>query len=653
MYQRDLPYYEDYISIELQQYLLPYLTSIDGVEGLYQVGSVIRGENPLALAFMCQLYDRVKSELYKVLTQRREDRQFIDKTTSVLADFNRERNIDFLSEAYKTIIGKADLTGRVVVGPLRQSYATQSDGASVAPIPKHLDDFHVTLFGPPDDEKLSINAMNAYHRRLKEEPAIVAEILKNNLLHPKWGADHEDSKTPLHEDLCRANLNLSKCLNGTFHFFDDARQKQYELADSFLSYPIKRFAGLALPAPFLFYCDNPIPLHLYDFALHLFEHYANPDALTFYVPKLENEEEARYIRLMVHTAEEIIQASHPEYAIGTVRLIIVLENPRAVFRVHEMIDALYPYFLGASLGWHDYLGSTARLFKEDPNYRIPAKTDPDIVIKYIKASHELLVNVVGTRGGIKIGGMYGVLPTSTSLYSESFQVTLRGFFRDVVTQLKRNLSGYWVAHPDFIRIGIALAVAWETKLKGDEAPLKAMIDQLLNPKYAEEIWAFVQSDDIEGLNPTDPLYDRSLIVADLTPEEHTLNHHPDEVRYNVFQTLQYLTDWLSGNGCVALPATIQEIPVRVMDDLATAERSRWEVWHEIYHGRFSRETLIRIAHEEMNFIRRNLSNDSKKVQVHYTEENAKWYEVALHLMLKLMTDLNPVEFATELLMPFT
>ena len=84
---------------------------------------------------------------------------------------------------------------------------------------------------------------------------------------------------------------------------------------------------------------------------------------------------------------------------------------------------------------------------------------------------------------------------------------------------------------------------------------------------------------------SDLLYDRALLVADIKESSFIANNHPDEIRYNVFQSLQYLTDWLTGNGCVALPAQIEGIPIRVMDDLATAERSRWEVWHEIYHNR--------------------------------------------------------------------
>src|SRR3989338_1644021 len=105
--------------------------------------------------------------------------------------------------------------------------------------------------------------------------------------------------------------------------------------------------------------------------------------------------------------------------------MIVLENPRAIFQVNEIMDALHPYFVGASLGWHDYLASTARLFKNDGNYRIPVKADPDIVIKYIKSSHELLAQVVGSRGGIKIGGMYGILPIDNDFKSKSFQLALK------------------------------------------------------------------------------------------------------------------------------------------------------------------------------------------------------------------------------------
>jgi malate synthase len=488
---------------------------------------------------------------------------------------------------------------------------------------------------------------------MRSYPAIISEILAHSTLTPKWGADDEDSKTPLRADLISAGENLSSCFDGDLAFTDPKNQKTYTLESEKLSLPIKRFPGLALPCLFLFYHDNPIPLHLYDFALHLFRNWHHGHALAYYVPKLETEEEADYIHHMVQAAEQLIQKLHPEYILGSIRLFIVLENPRAIFRVNEIMDALHPYFAGASLGWHDYLASTARLFKEDGNYRIPVKADPNIVIKYIKASHDLLSEVVGSRGGIKIGGMYGVLPIDNELTGASFQLTLKGFIKDVVTQLKRNLSGFWVAHPDFVRMGLALVESFKLSQKGDASKLEAFVRGLLNPEHQEEILAFIRGPDLLGLPLDHPMYPRYLLVADIKESNFISNSDPEEIRYNVFQSLQYLTDWLSGNGCVALPAEIAGVPVRVMDDLATAERSRWEVWHEIHHGRISRDAFLKIVHEEMRFIRKDLSDGKKIVQVKYDSRTEKWYPIALKLMVQLMTAQKPVEFATELLLPFT
>ena len=606
-------------------------------------------ESKESLAYLCELYDSVKDELSTVLKRRILDRQFIDERVKALYHYNKEHGLEVDSSEYETILGLEDSEGRIVIGPLQENFAKTSKQKPVAKIPDYLKGNHVTLFGPPDSAKMCVNAMNAYHRILPDEPKVVEELLSKISDVPKWGADNEDSKTPMHDDLVSAGDNLTKCFNRNIDFSDE-RGKEYKLEREKLSLPIKRFPGLALPSFFLFYKKNPIPLHMYDFAMHMFANWNNPEALVFYVPKLENEEEARYIHNMLESAEKLIKARHPEYQIGTIRLMIVLENPRAILRVNEIMDELHPYFAGASLGWHDYLGSTARLFKEDGNYRIPVKADPDIVIKYIKASHDLLNTVVGPRGGIKVGGMYGILPAKNEMSGPSFQVTMKGYIKDVVTQLKRGLDGFWVAHPDFVRLGMALVAAWKQPTKEQ---LYQLVKSLLDEKYHAEIMSFIDGPDIEGLNVDDPRYVRSLLVADIKESTYIANNHPDEVRYNVFQSLQYLADWLSGNGCVALPAKVEGELVRVMDDLATAERSRWEVWHELYHGRFSLEEFLKIAHEELHFIRKDLSHDKKIVQVKWNDTNAKWYPVAFNLMLKLMTDKNPVEFAPQLLLPFT
>ncbi|HYX34805.1 MAG TPA: serine hydrolase [Oligoflexus sp.] len=648
----DIPYYEKFLSPGLKRYLLQRATPVSGRSGLMGVGPSGGLETADALQFLSELHDELLHDLNLVLESRDADRAFIDQRCLALTLFNEEQQRDFLSPAYQTVLGLEDGNGRIVFGPKRPDYV-KLGGEPIAPLPPYLQGPHVTLFGPPDTAKMAINAVNSYHRKLPNEPAIVEEILRDCPYLPKWGADDEDSKTPLRNDLIAAGENLSRCFDGTLTAADEGSGKKYELRKDRPALPIKRFPGLALPCAFLFKGETPVPLHLYDFALHVFHNWQRPEALVFYVPKLETEDEARYIHRMVSATETKLQKLHASYQKGTIRLMIVLENPRAIFRVHEIMDALYPYFAGASLGWHDYLASTARLFKEDRNYRIPSKTDPNIVIRYIKASHRLLADVVGPRGGIKVGGMYGVLPSSSDLASPSFQVTLKGYMKDVITQLKRKLSGFWVAHPDFVRIGLALVAAWEKRQAGQTGHLQTLIQSLLLAPHAEEVQRFVDGPDIEGLDPDHPLYARSLIVTDLKVDENTRNHRPEEIRYNVFQCLQYLADWLAGNGCVALPASLEGIPVRVMDDLATTERSRWEVWHEIRHGRFPLHDFLRIAFEELTFIRKDLSHAQKIVQVKWNEHTAQWYPIAFKLMLRFMTDEKPVEFVSELLLPFT
>lgn len=648
----EIEYFHDYISPSLAKYLLAQAVPVEGVNGLDEVGRGGGQETPESLTFLVKLYHHLKPELQRVLAQRTADRKFIDERAKACYALNQRLERDFLDPNYQTVLGLEDTHGRIVIGPKTPNFC-DAGGKPIAPIPAYLQGPHVTLFGPPDSAKMAINAMNAYHRKLIGEPPIIEELLRTHQSVPKWGADDEDSKTPLRGDLIEASLNLTACFQGALSVDDPETGKHYELAQDHLAVPIKRIPGIALPCMFLFADKNPIPLHLYDFALHLFNNWHNPQALAFYIPKLENEEEAHYIHAMVSTAERMIKELHPSYILGSIRLMIVLENPRAILRIHEIMDVLYPYFVGASLGWHDYLASTARLFKEDANYRIPVKADPYIVIKYIKASHTLLADTVGSRGGIKVGGMYGVLPLGTDITDPSFQVTLKGFFLDVLTQFKRDLTGFWVAHPDFVRLGLAIVEAWSMHLQNNPQPLRQLIHALFSPKYRQELEAFVEKPDVVGLEKSHPQYVRSLLVADIKESDFIPNHHPDEIRYNVFQTLQYLTDWLCGNGCVALPATIEQIPVRVMDDLATTERSRWEVWHELHHKRFPMEQFLQIAHEEMRFIRKDLSDAQKKVQVKWDIRTQKWYPVAFHLMLQLMTAEQPVEFATELLLPFT
>jgi len=659
-----IPAYAAFIPDPLREALVARAEPVPAVPGL-AVAPGLRAEFPRLeddglLSLVVEVHRAVRERLRDVLEQRRVDRAFIDEVTLACARDNLGRVIG--DPAWATVIGRRDARGRVVVGPLPVD--PHAPAWPVVVIPPHLAGPQVTLFGPPDSARLAINAMNAIHRRRPGEDPLVDELVRASGVVPRWGADSEDSKTPLARDLLEASDNLARCYDGTLVFEDPKTGRVYRIGEAGRSIPVKRFAGLALPDGAHLLDGEPLPLHLVELVRHLWLNRALPEALCFYVPKLENEEEAAYLAALVHAAEAAVLRRDASYRPGEVRLLVVFESPRAIFRIKEIARALHPYFLGGSLGWHDYLASTARLFRHDPGYRIPVKADPNIVIRHIRESHHILVRDLSTIGAMKIGGMYGVLFTDDD--PVSFEVSMVGFVRDIVTQMKRGLDGFWVAHPDFVRIGVALVEAWRRRTggaagaggDGGETLARLVAALVKDPDELAPLMAFVDAPDAPGLDPSDPRYARAVLAAELGVSDVIANDDPEEVRYNVFQALQYLADWLSGNGCVALPATMrtargEPVFVRVMDDLATTERSRWELWAEVRHGRVSLATFDRILDEEVAFLRHGEPSATRRPQVRWQGEAARWYPIAARLLRQLVTAAEPPEFVSELLLPFT
>ena len=634
--------YSDFLPPPLVAALAEQAVAVKGVPGLAVTASLLEDfpdvEHPDILAAIVEVYRSVGSELAAVLTQRKLDRDFVD------AHLSQGRSDD--------IIGARDGTGRVVVGPADTRIAMRP-----VSVPTFMQGPQVTLFGPPDSAKMSINAMNALHRKLPGEDPLVAKLVADSGHVPRWGADSEDSKTPMAHDLRLATRNLKGCYEHTLAFDDPNNGKSYRLEKDGLALPVKRIPGLALPDGDHRLDGQPLPLHLVELVQHIWLNRELPQSRVLYFPKLENDEEAAYLAHAIDAAERAVARRFEDYPLGSVRVILVFENPRAIFRIREMGEALYPYFMGGSLGWHDFLASTARLFRHDPVYRIPVKADPDIVIRNIRESHSILVRDLGPAGALKIGGMYGILYQSGDI--ASFAACMVGYIRDVVTQLKRGLDGFWVAHPDFVRIGIALVEAWRQQQAAPTSTVLHDLVRALVPLESEHpaLLAFIDGPDIEKLDESDSRYLRAVLASEIGLSPVIANDDPEEVRYNIFQALQYLADWLSGNGCVALPTKLKlgdkPVFVRVMDDLATTERSRWEVWAEVHHGRVSMETFEQILAEEVDFIRTGQATEVKRTEVAWDGEAARWYPMAVRLLRQLMTEPDPPEFVTELLMPFT
>ena len=176
-----------------------------------------------------------------MLNQRRVDRAALDART---AECNAENeNTPFHSETYQTVIGWRNEGGQILVGPPETSVTPR-----LVDVPAFLSGYQVTLFGPPDTRKMAINAMNALHRKMPDEAAVISELVNASEDVPRWGADSEDSKTPMVDELITANENLAACFARTIEFNDKKRGKRYALNLNAYQYRLNVFQDYPSPA---------------------------------------------------------------------------------------------------------------------------------------------------------------------------------------------------------------------------------------------------------------------------------------------------------------------------------------------------------------------------------------------------------------------
>lgn len=615
---------------------------VPGVPGLAMAPG-LRASSPLltddALAAVCEVYRGVRYELTRVLDQRDIDLAFVDAQTVAARAANA--GVAVGDPAYRTAIGARDRRGRIVVGP-RDPLETVAPRVDVPPWAAGP---HVALFGPADTARGSIEAMNALSCRRADEPELVDALVRASGVVPRWVADDEDSQTPTIERYLRSWEHLARCLDGSLRAVG-ADGQEVAIAAEGHARPLKRLPGLALPCGDALFEGEPLPMHVLDLVLHVWTHRTRPDALVIAVPKLETEEEAAYVARLIATTEAAVKLRHPKYRPGSVRVLVVFESPRAIFRIREIAAALSPWFLGGSLGWNDLLASTARLFREDPNHRIPGVGDKEGARAAMREALRVLSRDLGAIGAAKIGGLYRVHADDDD--ARSWPAVFGGLVRDVAPQLRRGVDGFWVAQIALARPAIALVEAWRRR---DADPADPSLDRLLqamlpDPAELAAARAAVDADDGGGIDPADPLYVRGLLAA---AGGRPTGADEEDVRAGVTRALYALTAWLAGAGGVERAAVITSpggarVAARVTEDLAIVERIRWELWSHVHHRRIAKDWLSwRLAEEEARVAR----------VLTPREDAERWAPIATRLLGKLVTEPAPPELVTELLLPFT
>jgi malate synthase len=377
-------------------------------------------------------------------------------------------------------------------------------------------------------------------------------------------ADFEDANSPTWRNQVEGHLNLIDAIEGTIAY-DASDGRHYELVDAPATLLI-RPRGWHLPEKHLLLDGEPVAGAFMDFGLYAFhcgKRLAERDrGLYLYLPKLEHHLEARLWNEVFSFTRAALGL--PE---GLIRATVLIETLPAAFQMAEIVHELREHSYGLNAGRWDYIFSMIKVFREDPEFVLPDRNDVKMTVPFMKAYSELLVKTCHTHGAFAMGGMAALIPSRKD--EEANARAVKAVAEDKQREAEAGFDGTWVAHPDVVDVALA---AFDEVL-GDK------------PNQIDR-----QRDDVE-VSP------EQLLDAASTPGEIT----EEGLRSDVSVGFQYISFWLGGRGAAGID--------NLMEDAATAEISRSQIWQWVRHGRFSRERVLEVLDEEMDRIHAGVGDE--------------------------------------------
>ncbi len=366
-------------------------------------------------------------------------------------------------------------------------------------------------------------------------------------------ADFEDANSPTWENCVEGQANLIDSVERTISL--ETPEKVYRLADEIATLLV-RPRGWHLHEKHVLVDGEPVSASLFDFGLFMF-HCAEKllDAGSgpyFYLPKLESHLEARLWNDVFNAAQDALGIRR-----GRIRATVLIETILAAFEMEEILYELREHSSGLNAGRWDYMFSVIKKFRNREDFVLPDRPLVTMTVPFMRAYTELLVKTCHRRGAHAIGGMAAFIPSRKD--PSINQIALEKVAEDKIREANDGFDGTWVAHPDLVPTA------------------RAEFDQVLGARP----------------NQLDRLReDVSVTAADLLDVRATAGDiTEDGVRLNVSVGIQYIASWLRGVGAAAIN--------NLMEDAATAEISRSQIWQWVHHGRVSRGRVLEIQAEEL------------------------------------------------------
>ena len=382
-------------------------------------------------------------------------------------------------------------------------------------------------------------------------------------------ADFEDALSPTWDNIIQGQVNLISYWRGEINFTDEQTGKTYEVCAN-PAVMLVRPRGWHLLEEHVLIDGAPISGAIFDFALYFF-HNASKTIMKgsgpyFYLPKIESHLEARLWDDVFVAAQKALG-----FEVGTIKATVLIETLPSAFEMDEILYEMRDHIVGLNCGRWDYIFSYIKTLKNNPDYVLPDRAQVVMGDAFLRAYCLLLVRTCHTRGAFAMGGMAAQIPNRRDPVAN--EAALTAVRADKEREARDGHDGTWVAHPDLVPVA------------------KDVFDRMM---------------------PADNQMDRAgvqenITVADLL-EAHAGEQTEEGLRVNIRVGVQYIEAWLRGTAAVPL--------YNLMEDVATAEISRAQIWQWIHHkvalsdGRIvTNELFEELLADEMGQLRQTLGMD--------------------------------------------
>ncbi|MEZ7170336.1 malate synthase A [Sporosarcina sp. OR05] len=387
-------------------------------------------------------------------------------------------------------------------------------------------------------------------------------------------ADFEDATSPTWSNLIEGQINLKDAVRKTIEYEHPVTGKKYRLNEE-TAVLIVRTRGLHLDEKHIVINGEPMAGAFFDFGLYFFH---NAQALIardtgpyFYLPKLESHLEARLWNDVFKFSQERLGIPY-----GTIRATMLIETITAAFEMDEILYELRDHAAGLNCGRWDYIFSFIKRLREHPEVILPDRAQVTMASPFMRAYTQLCIQTCHRRNAFAMGGMAAQIPIRDD------QAANERAFQKVAEDKRREVTdghdGTWVAHPGLVAVAMD---AFTNEMKTS--------NQLHRKREDVQVTA---ADLLEV--PTGTITEEGL-------------------RMNCSVGVQYIASWLSGNGAAPIN--------HLMEDAATAEISRSQVWQWIRHpkgqledGRdITTELFKEVFQEEMEQLKARVGESTYRI----------------------------------------